>query len=161
MAEAEKEKRGGGVALSGQQRRFAEEVAGGRQPEQAYLAAFPNSRRWKPETVELRAARLLAKPEVAALVAALQAGPGGWFWDKAKSGATLQWLIGQARRQAEADGGLTGPVVTAVMSAVKELNQLHHVYAGSSEDGQLERLIAGLQGLDGADGPKGGQESGG
>lgn len=53
-----------GSRLNARQEQFAQELAKGTTQRQAYLIAYPNARKWKPETVDSRASDLANDPKV-------------------------------------------------------------------------------------------------
>lgn len=51
--------------LSKQQEDFLQNLMRGMSQRQAYIAAFPRSKKWKPESVDAEACNMLKKPNVA------------------------------------------------------------------------------------------------
>ena len=83
--------------LTPQQEKFAQEVAKGANLAEAYRAAYPLSKAWKPESVHVAASKLMADAKVSPRVTALQAAAA----DRAELDATE--IMREIRRLAVSD----------------------------------------------------------
>lgn len=60
------------VTVTRQQERFLQELMRDCTQRQAYIIAYPNARKWKPQNVDSQASKLLREPNVALRYAELQ-----------------------------------------------------------------------------------------
>ena len=54
----------GAAKLNVRQEQFVQELAKGKTQRQAYLLAYPSSKKWKPETVDVKASLLANQDKV-------------------------------------------------------------------------------------------------
>lgn len=130
--------------LSAKRDRFVRNIVAGMSQRAAYLDAFSTSKKWKMKTVDTRAYELFKEPEVRERYEQLmKKAAESAIWDKHMAEQNLLWLIEAAKKQVS-DSVLTSPAVTALLGAVKELNQMNSV--GEAEGkGNLDSLITGLK----------------
>lgn len=130
--------------LSAKRDRFVRNLVSGMSQRAAYLDAFSTSKKWKMKTVDTRAYELFKEPEVRERYEQLmKKAAESAIWDKHMAEQNLLWLIEAAKKQVS-DSVLTSPAVTALLGAVKELNQMNSV--GETEGkGSLDSLITGLK----------------
>lgn len=120
----------------------------------AYLDAYPNSKTWKDSTVDSKACRLAAedkirarRKEIRAELAAEVRAEAKWTRDDAFR--ELQWLLTRAKNEASTEGtNISGPCVSAITNAVKELNTIYAVQEATEGKGVLEGILAAVRGID-------------
>lgn len=114
----------------------------------AYLDAFPNSQTWKVETVDSKACHLEADDKILARIKELQDEikedmKKEASWTRKDALEELKSLIARANKEMDEKDIMSGPNVSAIINAVKELNGIFDVSAESektSDDGFIEAL---------------------
>lgn len=109
--------------------KFVAAIIEGKSQRQAYYEAYPGSRNWKPENVDSKASTLAKDAKVSARINELRAKIEAEtikknVWNRQKAQETLMWLIETAKNQVEQYEELSSPVVSGIMGAVKELNEI-------------------------------------
>lgn len=114
----------------------------------AYIDAYPKAKEWKPATADTRAYELERESEIQARLKELQdelkediLKEAAWTRQDALS--ELQKLIKRANTEMDTTGVMSGPNVSAIINAVKELNGIFDVTAETAEsenDGFIEAL---------------------
>lgn len=135
--------------LTPKQERFCQNLEVKRMSQRdAYTDAYPRSKDWKPSSIDEVACRLAnnvkilsRRAEIAEEEADRIAKEAAWTRNDALK--ELKSLIEKANEQIENNGYMSGPSVTAIVSAVKELNVIFDVGTEKTEvdnDGFIEAL---------------------
>ena len=114
----------------------------------AYLDAFPSAKEWKLETVDTKACNLEAEDKILARIKELQDEIKAEMmqqaeWTRKDALNELKRLIDRANRERDETSSMSGPNVSAIINAVKELNDIYEVGAETTEqesDGFIEAL---------------------
>ena len=114
----------------------------------AYLDAFPSAKEWKLETVDTKACNLEAEDKILARIKELQDEIKAEMmqqaeWTRKDALNELKRLIDRANREMDETSSMSGPNVSAIINAVKELNDIYEVGAETTEqesDGFIEAL---------------------
>lgn len=117
---------------------------------QAYLDAYPNAAAWKPETVDTKAC-LLAK-KVLERRKELRTEQAGKIqaeakWTRDDAFRELKWMLDKAKEETEKNEGFTGPCVSAITNAIKELNTIYAVMEKADGRGVLEDILDAVRGV--------------
>ena len=117
---------------------------------QAYLDAYPSAKEWKPETVDTKAC-LLAKKVLdrrkelrGEQVEKIQAEAK---WTRDDAFRELKWMLEKAKEETEREGGFSGPCVSAITNAIKELNAIYAVMEKADGRGVLEDILDAVRGV--------------
>ena len=114
----------------------------------AYIDAFPSSQGWKSNTVDARACELERESKILVRIEELQKEEREKIsqeesWTRNDALKELKKLIDRANEQIEEKEYMSGACVTAIVSAVKELNEIFDVGTEKTEvdnDGFIEAL---------------------
>lgn len=114
----------------------------------AYINAFPSAKEWKLETVDTKACNLEAEDKILARIKELQDEIKAEMmqqaeWTRKDALNELKRLIDRANREMDETSSMSGPNVSAIINAVKELNDIYEVGAETTEqesDGFIEAL---------------------
>lgn len=114
----------------------------------AYLDAFPNSQTWKVETVDVKACHLEAEDKILTRIEEIQNEIKEEMkeeasWTRKDALNELKNLIARANKEMEEKDIMSGPNVSAIINAVKELNGIFDVSAEggkTSDDGFIDAL---------------------
>lgn len=114
----------------------------------AYIDAFPSAKEWKLETVDTKACNLEAEDKILARIKELQDEIKAEMlqqaeWTRKDALNELKRLIDRANREMDETSSMSGPNVSAIINAVKELNDIYEVGAETTEqesDGFIEAL---------------------
>ncbi len=97
--------------------KFCQGIADGLSQADAYRAAYPKSKKWKPETLHPQASKMMANPNIATRVAELrEALATKALWTREDSVRALETAMRIAQDKDNAAG---------LVAAVKELNAMH------------------------------------
>ena len=115
---------------------------------QAYINAFPNSQNWKVETVDTKACNLEADVKILARIKELQDEVKEEMlkeaaWSRQDALNELKRLIDRANKEMDDTQTMSGPNVSAIINAVKELNEIYDVASESTvneNDGFIDAL---------------------
>ena len=118
----------------------------------AYIDAYPKSAEWKPESVDVKASNLanddkilLRRKELREEQTAVIREEAKWTRDDAFK--ALKWMMDKAKEETERKGELTGPCVSAITNATKELNTLYAVMEKTEGRGVLEDILSAVRGV--------------
>ena len=115
---------------------------------EAYMDAYPSSKTWKPSTIDEAACRLansckiLARRQEIAKEEADRIAKEA-AWTRQDSLKELKKLIDRANKEMDETASMSGPNVSAIINAVKELNGIFDVMTEKTEqgnDGFIEAL---------------------
>lgn len=114
----------------------------------AYIDAYPNAKEYKPATVDTRAWELEQKSEIIERLKELQDELKEEIlkeaaWTRQDALNELKKLIQRANTEMDITKTMSGPNVSAIINAVKELNEIYEVTAETTEtekDGFIEAL---------------------
>lgn len=138
--------------LSPQQERFCQNLEVKRMSQyEAYKDAYPASRKWNRETVDVNASKLANKDKILLRRKELRDAENENIrleakWTREDAYKALKWLIDTAKAETEAKGALTSPCVSATTGAVKELNAIFAVDANENKKGVLEDILDAVRG---------------
>lgn len=117
----------------------------------AYIGAYPKAKDWKPSTVDENACRLAnnskiiaRRKEIAKEEADRIAKEAAWTRNDALN--ELKKLINRANEEMDATETMSGPNVSAIVNAVKELNAIYNVAAETMADQENDGFIDALNG---------------
>lgn len=118
----------------------------------AYLDAYPNSKRWQPKTVDERACRLARSDKILARREELRNEQSEEIkkeakWTREDAFENLKWMLDKAKEETERNEGFSGPCVSAITNAIKELNILYEVMEKSDGKGVLEDILDAVRGV--------------
>lgn len=116
------------IRLTNKQEEYVKGLIDGLSQRQAYYRAYPNSRKWKPETVDSRASELFKNGKVLGRYRELKGEISREYkdkklWDMERTTNKLIWLIETAEMDI-AENGFRQANSTAFLNALKELNEL-------------------------------------
>ena len=144
-------RKGGGPLLTAKQEKFVQGLVSGLTQRKAYYEAFPNSKKWKPETVDNKASKLFKENEILARYNALMdEHKEKALWTREEAVNTLKWLIDRAMRSIDEmdEGYVRQGSSTALINAIKELNNLEDIYPEKAQNinvsGKLDNPYGGL-----------------
>lgn len=129
--------KGGGSLLTAKQEKFVQGLVSGLSQRKAYYEAFPNSQKWKPETVDKRASELIKKGEVLGRYNKLMdEHKEKALWTREDAINTLKWLVDRAMRSIDEmdEGYVRQGSSTALINAIKELNHLEDIYPEKTQN---------------------------
>ena len=137
--------------LTAKREKFVRGLVSGLSQRQAYYEAFPNSKKWKPETVDNKASKLFKENEILARYNALMdEHKNKALWTREQAVNDLIWLKEQAKKsiKEQDDGYIRQGTSTAYVNAIKELNALEDVYPDKTQNininGELNNPFGGL-----------------
>ena len=118
----------------------------------AYWDAYPKSKRWKPKTVDERACRLARSDKILARREELRNEQSEEIkkeakWTREDAFENLKWMLDKAKEETERNEGFSGPCVSAITNAIKELNILYEVMEKSGGKGVLEDILDAVRGV--------------
>lgn len=119
----------------------------------AYWDAYPNSKNWQPKTVDERACRLARSDKIIARREEIRASLNDEIrqeakWTRQDAFEALKWMMDKAKEEAERKGELTGPCVSAITNATKELNTIFAIMESDKGRGVLEDILSAVRGID-------------
>ena len=127
--------------LTAKQEKFVQGLVAGLSQRQAYREAFPNSKKWKPETIDSKASALFNSGKVLARYQQLiDEHKQKALWTREESVTKLRWLAEQAEQSIinQDEGYVRQGTANALLGAIQELNKLEDLYP--SEKHQLEHI---------------------
>ena len=133
--------KGGGLVLTAKREKFARGLVAGLSQRQAYYEAYPNSKKWKPETVDNKASKLFKENEILARYNELMAEhKNKALWTREEAVNELKWLYKQAIKSIEEqdEGYVRQGTSSALLGAIQELNKLEDLYP--SDKHQIEHI---------------------
>lgn len=118
----------------------------------AYWDAYPKSKHWKPKTVDERACRLARSDKILARREELRKEQAEEIkqeakWTREDAFNNLKWMLDKAKEETERNEGFSGPCVSAITNAIKELNVLYEVMEKSAGRGVLEDILDAVRGV--------------
>ena len=139
------------MLLTQKQEKYVQGLVAGLSQRQAYYEAYPNSKKWKPETVDNKASKLFKENEVLARYNELmEEHKNKALWTREQAVNDLIWLKEQAKKsiKEQDDGYIRQGTSTAYVNAIKELNALEDVYPDKTQNininGELNNPFGGL-----------------
>ena len=143
--------KGGGLVLTAKREKFVRGLVAGLSQRLAYYEAYPNSQKWKPETVDNKASKLFKENEVLARYSELmEEHKEKALWTREQAVNDLIWLKEQAKKsiKEQDEGYIRQGTSTAYVNAIKELNALEDVYPDKTQNininGELNNPFGGL-----------------
>ena len=114
----------------------------------AYIDAYPKAKEWKPSTVDENACRLANNGKILARRKEIAEEEKEKIsqeaaWTRKDAFNTLNKLIAKAEEEIETRGEMSSPNVSAIINAVKELNEIYDVTSESTvneNDGFIDAL---------------------
>lgn len=135
--------------LTPKQERFCQNLEVKRMSQRdAYIDAYPKAKDWKPSSIDEVACRLANDIKIVSRREELRQEQSSQIakeakWTRQDAFKTLNKLITKAEEEIETNDGMSGPNVSAIINAVKELNSIYEVTAEKTEtekDGFIEAL---------------------
>lgn len=117
--------------LTAKQEKYVQGLIAGLSQRQAYIKAYPNSKKWKERTVDSRASELLKQRNVLGRYNELMdEHKDKALWTREDSINKLVWLVEKATKSIEEqDEGYTRQATSnALLNAIQELNKLELLY---------------------------------
>lgn len=139
--------------LTPQQDQFCKNIEIKRMTQRAaYIDAYPKSANWSPGTVDVKASQLANQDKILIrrkelrdeLTADIKAEAK---WTRDDAFRELKWMLDKAKEETEKHEGLSGPCVSAITNAVKELNTIYAVMEKSDGRGVLEDILDAVRGV--------------
>lgn len=133
--------KGGGLVLTAKREKFVRGLVAGLSQRQAYYEAYPNSKKWKPETVDNKASKLFKENEILARYNELmEEHKNKALWTREEAINELKWLYKQAIKSIEEqdEGYVRQGTSSALLGAIQELNKLEDLYP--SDKHQVEHI---------------------
>ena len=133
--------KGGGLVLTAKREKFVRGLVAGLSQRQAYYEAYPNSKKWKPETVDNKASKLFKENEILARYNELmEEHKDKALWTREEAVNELKWLYKQAIKSIEEqdEGYVRQGTSSALLGAIQELNKLEDLYP--SDKHQVEHI---------------------
>ena len=127
--------------LTAKREKFVRGLVSGLSQRQAYYEAFPNSKKWKPETVDNKASKLFKENEILARYNALmEEHKNKALWTREEAVNELKWLYKQAIKsiKEQDEGYVRQGTSSALLGAIQELNKLEDLYP--SDKHQVEHI---------------------
>ena len=127
--------------LTAKREKFARGLVAGLSQRQAYYEAYPNSKKWKPETVDNKASKLFKENEILARYNELmEEHKSKALWTREEAVNELKWLYKQAIKSIEEqdEGYVRQGTSSALLGAIQELNKLEDLYP--SDKHQVEHI---------------------
>ena len=127
--------------LTAKREKFARGLVAGLSQRQAYYEAYPNSKKWKPETVDNKASKLFKENEILARYNELmEEHKNKALWTREEAVNELKWLYKQAIKSIEEqdEGYVRQGTSSALLGAIQELNKLEDLYP--SDKHQVEHI---------------------
>ena len=127
--------------LTAKQEKFVQGLVSGLSQRQAYYEAFPNSKKWKPETVDVKASELFKHDKVLVRYNELMdEHKNKALWTREEAINELKWLYKQAIKsiKEQDEGYVRQGTSSALLGAIQELNKLEDLYP--SDKHQVEHI---------------------
>lgn len=127
--------------LTAKREKFVRGLVAGLSQRQAYYEAYPNSKKWKPETVDNKASKLFKENEILARYNELmEEHKSKALWTREEAINELKWLYKQAIKSIEEqdEGYVRQGTSSALLGAIQELNKLEDLYP--SDKHQVEHI---------------------
>ena len=137
--------------LTPKQERFCQNIEIKRMSQRAaYIDAYPKAKEWKPSTVDENACRLANNSKILARRKELAEEEKDKIaqeaaWTRKDALDELKRLIERANKEMDETQTMSGPNVSAIINAVKELNDIYDV-AGESTTDENDGFIDALNG---------------
>lgn len=114
----------------------------------AYIDAFPSAKNWQANTVDVRACELEKESKILVRIKELQDEIKAEMmqkaeWTRKDALNELKRLIDRANKEMDETNSMSGPNVSAIINAVKELNDIYEVTTEATEresDGFIDAL---------------------
>ena len=133
--------------LTAKQEKFVQGLVSGLSQRQAYYEAFPNSKKWKPETVDNKASKLFKESEILARYNELMdEHKEKALWTREEAVNDLKWLKEQTKQsiidEKFDNGYVRQGTATAFINAIKELNSLEDIYPDKTQNINLSGSVS-------------------
>lgn len=117
----------------------------------AYLDAYPEAKKWKPSTVDEKACRMAKEIKISARLQELRNEQNEQIrqeakWTREDAFDALKWMLDNAKKEVTEKGEFTGPCVSAITNATKELNAIFAVGSETKGKGVLEDILDAVRG---------------
>lgn len=118
----------------------------------AYIDAYPNSASWSPGTVDVKASNLANSDKILVRRKELRDEQTADIkaeakWTRDDAFRELKWMLDKAKEETEKNEGFTGPCVSAITNAIKELNTIYAVMEKADGRGVLEDILDAVRGV--------------
>lgn len=139
--------------LTPKQERFCQNLEVKRMSQRdAYIDAYPNAQKWNDNSVDVEACKLANDTKILLRREELRQEQGKQIaqeakWTRQDAFKTLNKLIAKAEAEIERSDGMSGPNVSAIINAVKELNTIYAVAEKSEGGGVLDDILQAVRGI--------------
>ena len=135
------------MLLTQKQEKYVQGLVAGLSQRQAYYEAYPNSKKWKPETVDNKASKLFKENEILARYNELmEEHKNKALWTREEAVNDLIWLKEQAKQtildEKFDNGYVRQGSATAFINAIKELNSLEDIYPDKTQNINLSGSVS-------------------
>lgn len=140
--------------LTPKQERFCQNLEVKRMSQRAaYVDAYPGKAKWKESALDVAACNLANDDKILLRRAEIRAEENDKIaseaaWTRQDALKELKGLISKANEEMETKGEMSGPNVSAIVNAVKELNTIYAVAEKTEGGGVLEDILSAVRGLD-------------
>lgn len=119
---------------------------------EAYLNAYPASQKWKINVVDVRACELEKDSKILVRLNELRQQESDRIsdeacWVRKDAFDNLTWLLEKAREEIEMAGQTSKSSVSAILGAVKELNNIYEVVKKTEGAGMIDDILSAVKGV--------------
>lgn len=138
--------------LTPKQERFCQNLEVARMSQRdAYIDAYPNRKNWTTNSIDVEACKLANNPNILLRRQEIRQEEADRIareatWTREKAFSELQWLMDRAKEEITLKGEMSGPNVSALINAVKELNTIYAV-TDKTEGGVLDDILNAVRGI--------------
>ena len=130
--------------LTSRQEKFVQEILEGKTQHVAYMVAYPNSKKWKLESVKSSASKLLKNKKVASRLDELRKDKEKSIidqrsWNYLESEKALKWILKKSMQDVS-ENGVRQANSSTIINAVKELNDMMYKLKDYEDYQEFNRL---------------------
>lgn len=119
----------------------------------AYIEAYPAAKKWKMNVVDVRACELEQDSKILVRLNELRQQESDRIateamWTRQDAFNELKGLISKANAEIDTRHILTPATVSAIVNAVKELNNIYEVGKSSAGGGMIDDILDAVKGVD-------------
>lgn len=139
--------------LTPKQERFCQNLEVKRMSQRdAYIDAYPKAKEWKSSSIDEVASKVAKNPKILSRREELRQEQNKQIaqeakWTRQDAFKTLNKLISKADEEMETRGEMSGPNVSAIINAVKELNTIYAVAEKTEVGGVLDDILNAVRGI--------------
>lgn len=118
----------------------------------AYIDAYPKAKEWKPSSIDEVACRLANNIKILSRREELRQEQSDQIaqeaaWTRKDALTELKKLIQRANKEMDITQSMSGPNVSAIINAVKELNVIYEVAEKTEGGGVLDDILQAVRGI--------------